>query len=242
MKRDPYSVLKEIAKEVYERDKKSLDFFFEYSDKLITWLIGFAVGGISLMVANFTTLKSSIPKSSNLIILFLSLTIIFGFLYRLTAYFYIKKNKNLEHYFSGVFSDVDMTPVVAEDISTASIEDMLMHIKLDFGQTPEDFKKNSQPLVLEFLKEYYLSLIDFSKKQFYIAADSLAETYELVYKIKKDISITRLEIAFGLKQTKSNSIGFNAKRWSSAISYFFSSSIISFLICIIVICILFFLY
>ncbi len=46
MKKNPYEVLKESAKESYYRDRKSLDFFFSHSDKLITWLIGFAVGGL----------------------------------------------------------------------------------------------------------------------------------------------------------------------------------------------------
>lgn len=62
MKKNPYEVLKEIAKESYYRDRKSLDFFFSHSDKLITWLIGFAVGGITLTVANF---KTFINKSIN---------------------------------------------------------------------------------------------------------------------------------------------------------------------------------
>ena len=46
MKRNPYEVQKEIAKEYYYRHRKYLDFFFSHSDKLITWLIGFAVGGL----------------------------------------------------------------------------------------------------------------------------------------------------------------------------------------------------
>jgi len=172
MKKNPYAGLMEMAKQTYERDKKSLDFFFDHSDKLITWLIGFGVGGIS----------------------------------------------------------------------NSSIEDVLMHITLDFGKTPEQFKTSEQELQLQSLKEYYLALIDHSKKQFYIGATSLAETYELAYKIKKHITMGMLEIAFGLREAKGNTIGFHAKRWSRAFTYFFSASIIFFLICIIIICILFFRY
>ncbi|HEY5371517.1 MAG TPA: hypothetical protein VIJ75_21235 [Hanamia sp.] len=241
MKNNPYDVLKEVAKESYYRDRKSLDFFFSHSDKLITWLIGFAVGGITLIVANFKTLKDIIPNNIRLIIIFLSLTIIFGLIYRLAAYFYLAKNKKLENYFSGYFGNIDMTPVVAEDISNATINEMLQHIQFDFEKSPADFNPNGQELILQSLKNYYLSLVEYSRKNIEIGINSLAETYETAYKIKKEVTIDLFRVAFGLEQGKSKkiSIGFNAKKWSLAVSFLFTASIISFLLCIITICILF---
>lgn len=242
MKKNPDEVLKEVAKESYYRDRKSLDFFFSHSDKLITWLIGFAVGGITLTVANFKPLKDIIPNNIRLIIILLSLTIIFGLLYRLAAYFYLAKNKNLENYFSGYFGNIDMTPVVAEDISNATIKEMLEHIKFDFGKSPAEFNPNGQELILQSLKDYYLQSVEYSKKHFEIGVNNLAETYEIAYKIKKEVTIHLLQVAFGLEQGKGVKIGFHAKKWSRAVSLLFTASVISFLLCIIAICILFCIY
>ena len=242
MKKNPYVVLKEIAKESYNRDKESLNFFFSHSDKLITWLIGFAVGGITLIVANFKSLMDANPNNIRLIIILLSSTIIFGLLYRLVAYFYLAKNKSLENYFSGYFSDVDMTPVVAEDISNATINEMLEHIEFDFGKSPAEFNPEGQELILESLKDYYLSLVEYSKKHFEIGVNSLAETYEKAYKIKKTVTLRLFQIAFGLEEGKGIPIGFHLIRWKRSVSFLFTASVISFLLCTIAICILFLIY
>ena len=63
---------------------------------------------------------------------------------------------------------------------------MVNLIKDDFNEEPKDYNKNDEELGLEQLKEYYLAWIEHSKKYFYIGANSLAETYELAYKIPKE--------------------------------------------------------
>jgi len=234
--KNPYRGLMEMSKLTYENDKKSLEYFFDYTDKFITWLIGFGVAGISLILANLEKLNSTIPYKW--VVLLLSLTIIFGLLYRLIAYLYLTKMKGLENYFAGFFGDLEVWPVVAEDISNATYEEVINLIG-DFDEKPESLEKMKGD-DLGDLKEYYLSLIEHSKKFFYIGANALALTYEEAFKIKQKKTIELLEMSFGLRQAKGNIIGFNARMWGRAINLFFTLSIISFLTCSVIVCLSFF--
>lgn len=238
MKKNPYEGIKEIAKVAYETDKKSLELIFDYSDKFITWLFGFSVTGISLIIANYDSLTKF--SSINWVIVLLACTIIFGLSYRLAAYTYIVKNKNLENYFLGYFGDLDIWPVkVEEDISAFTTSQMVNMIKDDFNEDPKDYSKSEAELNPEYLKKHYLSLIEHSKKYFYIGANSLGETYEVAYKIKKEKTVELLEMAFGLKESKGNLIGYNALFWKKLMRFLFVFSVLSFLICTILITISF---
>lgn len=238
MKKNPYEGIKEIAKVAYETDKKSSELIFDYSDKFITWLFGFSVTGISLIIADYNNLIKF--SSINWVIVLLAFTIIFGLCYRLAAYTYIVKNRNLENYFYGYFGDLDIWPVkVEEDISNFTITQMVNLIKDDFNEAPEDYHKSEAELNPEILKKYYFSLIEHSKNYFYIGANSLGETYEIAYKVKKEKTVELMEMAFGLKESKGNLIGFDALFWKNLMRFLFVCSVLSFLICTILITISF---
>ncbi|MEO8713067.1 MAG: hypothetical protein ABI405_13130, partial [Parafilimonas sp.] len=238
MKKNPYEGIKELAKTAYENDKKSLELIFDYSDKFITWLFGFSVAGISLIIANYDKLTKF--SSINWVVVLLTSTIIFGFFYRLAGYTYMVKNRNLENYFSGYFGDFDLWPVkVEEDISTFTTTQMVNLIKDDFNEEPKDYHKSEAELNPNDLREYYLALIEHSKKYFYIGANSLGETYEVAYNVKKEKTVELMEMAFGLRENNKNLIGYNALLWKRLIRFLFVFSILSFLICIIVIAVSF---
>jgi hypothetical protein len=234
MKINPYEGLKHIAKTTYELDKKSFEVIFDYSDKFITWLFGFSVAGISLIIANYDKLSKF--SSLNWVVVLLAASIIFGLLYRLAAYTIMVKNRNLEHFFSGYFGDLDIWPIkVEEDISAYTTEQMINLIKDDFNREPKDYSKNESELTPDNLRTYYLALIEHSKKFFDIGANSLGETFEVVYKIKKQKTVELIEIAFGLKESNKNLIGYDALLWRRLIRFLFLFSVLSFLICIIII-------
>jgi hypothetical protein len=233
-KTNPYEGIKQIAKTAYENDKKSLELMFDYSDKFITWLFGFSVAGISLIVANYDKLNKF--SFLNWVVVLLASTIIFGLLYRLAAYTVMVKNRSLENYFSGFFGDLDMWPVkVEEDISSFTTQQMVSLIKDDFNQEPKDYNKDGDQLNAGDLRKYYLDMIEHSKKYFYIGANSLGETYEVAYKVKKEKNVQLLEIAFGLRESTKNLIGYNALFWKMLIRFLFAGSVLSFLICTIII-------
>lgn len=234
MKTNPYEGIKHIAKTAYEQDKKTFELTFDYSDKFITWLLGFSVAGISLIIGNYDKLNKF--ASINCVIVLLALTIIFGLLYRLAAYTIMVKNRNLENYFAGYFGDLDIWPVkVEEDIFNFTREQMINLIKYDFNQDLKDYHKSDEEPNPDDLKRYYLDLIEHSKKYFYIAANSLGETYETAYKVKKEKTVELLEMAFGLKEASKNLTGYDAIFWQRLIRFLFVVSVFSFLICTIII-------
>lgn len=234
MKINPYEGIKHIAKISYEHDKKSFELIFDFSDKFITWLFGFSVAGISLIIANYDKMFKF--SSLNWVVVLLALTIIFGLFYRLAAYTVLVKNRSLENYFSGYFGDLDIWPVIVEeDISEFTASQMVNLIKNDFNEEPKDYHKSEAELDPDVLRNYYLKLIEHSKKYFYIGANSLGETFEVCYKVKKQKTVELMEMAFGLKESNKNLIGFDALFWKTLIRFLFVFSILSFLICIIII-------
>ena len=233
--RDPNFALKELFKLSLEKSKENAKFSFNYSDKLIIWLIGFSVAGISLIIGNLSNIKALSIITLKFTVILLSLCVIFGVLFRLTIYFITVHEKKLEFIFQGYFADFDITPIIAEEISNASVQDMVSIIKMDFGLIPSDYT-NDQQLELNALKKFYLDSIEFSKKKFYIRAQSIAELFESAFKIKKEITLNNLEIAFGLKGGKLKSTGYNAKRWIFWSNAFFFLTIICFVIIIVVTC------
>jgi hypothetical protein len=116
---------------------------------------------------------------------------------------------------------------------------MVNLIKDDFNEEPQDYNKDGVELDLEALKKYYLSLIEHSRELFDIGATSLAETFEVAYKVEKEKTINLLEMAFGLRENNKNLIGFNALLWKRIVTFLFTCSILCFLICAILICISF---
>jgi len=234
MKINPYEGIKHIAKTAYEHDKKSFELIFDYSDKFITWLFGFSVAGISLIIANYDKLVKF--SSLNWVVVLLASTIIFGLLYRLAAYTVMVKNRSLENYFYGYFGDLDIWPVkVEEDISAFTTSQMVNLIKDDFNEEPKDYHKSEAEPNPDDLRTYYLGLIEHSKKYFYIGADSLGETFEAAYKVKKKKTVELMEMAFGLKKSNKNLIGYDALLWKRIIRFLFMFSVLSFLICTIII-------
>ena len=234
MKINPYEGIKHIAKTAYEHDKKSFELIFDYSDKFITWLLGFSVAGISLIIANYDNLFKF--SSFNWVVLLLASTIIFGLFYRLAAYTVMVKTRNLENYFSSYFGDLDIWPVkVEEDISTFTTSQMVNLIKDDFNEEPQDYHKSKEELNPDDLRKYYLALIEHSKKYFYIGANSLGETFEVAYKIKKQKTVELIEMAFGLKESNKNLIGYDALFWKRLIRFLFVFSILSFLLCTVIV-------
>ena len=233
--RDPNFALKELFKISLEKSKENSKFSFNYSDKLVIWLIGFSVAGISLIIGNLSNIKALSILTLKLTIILLSLCVIFGVLFRLTIYFITVHEKKLEFIFQGYFTDFDITPIIAEDTSNASVQDMVNIIKMDFGLIPTDYT-NDQQLELNALKKFYLDSIEFSKKKFYIRAESIAELFESTVRVKKENTLNDLEVAFGLKKGKLKSSGYNAKLWSSFANAFFFLSIICFLVTIISTC------
>lgn len=243
MPQSPFYVIKQLATQELERRKKLIEFVYSQSDAFATWIIGFAIGAVSLIISNIDKLEKNFSGLTKPIVLLLTLTICFGLLFRYCNNIVIVLHKKLEDYFAGVFGDFDMTPIEPDiNIDNLSFDEILFNLKIDFdveipykptSSIPEDLKEQER---LQLIK-YYKQLCRHSRKQFDLIIDHLAEVNEHAYKIKKNRFIEAVEK--GLKKPK---VGFRLKLWSWIISIFYLLFILSFMGATILTCVGFFCY
>src|SRR5258708_6729434 len=232
---NPYDVLKEFSKGKFERDRKLMEFGYTQTDGFATWIIGFAVAALSLIISNFDSIRTNLENAYKPIVILLTLTICFGIAFRYFSYFLMILHKKLEDYFAGVFSDIDTTPIEADkDIDNATFDDIIMKLKSDFDVEipyPGPLLEEHKNMELPRLKKHYKDLCEYSRKQFDIAINHWAEVNETAYKIKKSNYINSVE-----RELKSPRIGFKLKIWSWVVGLLYLFCLLSFMSAIIVVC------
>jgi len=136
----------------------------------VTWLIGFSMTGLFLIVSNITSLKTNLKSSAKPIVIFLFLTIVLGIAYRYVAYLMMILQKRLEDYLYGVFCEWEMSPIeIDNDIENADFSFITKKLNDDFGIViPYEriLGGPTQEEELPRLKTYYKALCVYSKKQF----------------------------------------------------------------------------
>jgi len=222
---DTYKLTKQQFKKGFERGKELGEKIFQYQDSLITWLIGFAVGGIFLLISNDDKLPLSIKTVEIHILVLLSSTIIFGILFRVIQLILMNRSIAIDTFFLGVFGDVDIPPFEAdkEFLDTLTYDKLVEYIKSDFPDCElenkpnlTDFQKNKE---LPNLKKYYIDLCDFSKKQFDLALDHIADNFQIAFKMDKTKTLLKF---------KNHKLGFNIVVWNRIVWILFLLSVASF--------------
>ena len=235
MIKNPYDVLKEFSKDKSDRDRKLIEFGYTQTDGFATWIIGFAVAALSLIISNIDSIHKNLKGALKPIAILLTLSICFGLAFRYFSYIVMILHKKLEDYFAGVFSDIDMTPIeVDKEIENATFDDIIFSLKNDFdveipypGPLSEDLKN----LELPRLKKHYKDLCEYSRKQFDIAINHWAEVNETAYKIDKSTYLKSVEK--GLKKPR---IGFKLKVWSWVVGILYLLCLLSFMVATIIVC------
>lgn len=237
----PFKYITKYIRDKVERTRKMDDYIHSQVDSFITWIIGFSFSGILLVASNLTTFISKEPAKP--IILCLCFSIFFGVIFRVVSFLITIFQKSLGDYFWGLLTEDNMTPIFLEDdITKMEFHELLKLIKDDFD---EDIYPNADPLVTlpddlrkseEIkLRKHYLALIEYSRKEFDIAVNHIAEIDETAYKIKKETTIGILK---NLKEAIENSkIGYNQKKWYKARFILYLSCLLSFLTAVSILCI-----
>lgn len=237
----PFEYITKYIKDKVERTRKLDEYIHTHVDSFIAWIIGFSFSGILLIASDLTTFIPKQPTKG--IILCLSISIVFGVLFRVVSFLIILFQKSLDDYFFGLLSEEDMTPVFLEDdIDKMEFHELLKLIKDDFGHDiypdanpnvplPDDLKKSEEVR----LRKHYLALIEHSKKEFDIAVNHIAEVDETAYKIKKEKTVAKLK---NLKEAlESSKIGYNQRRWYLARVILYLLCLLSFLTAVSILCI-----
>jgi hypothetical protein len=235
MKR-PFDSIRELVFENLEQFKENSRFVFEQADKLIVWIVGFAIGGLSLIVSNYTELDKNFSYNLIRIILtLLTISIISGILFRIAFFFSAIYERHIESYIHAAYSNKEFMEIAPNDLSEeTNINEVIRRIRVDFGEDTtnvlEHYDKadnNEKLILLESLKAHYKKIGEWAKKDFEFAVEYSKDT---------------LKKAYGYSDKKINEI-FNdnssskLKFWNFMYQWSFLISCLCFITVIIILCI-----
>lgn len=236
MLNNPFEAIHSLLREKTIRDRDTIQFVFSQTDSFVTWIIGFSVAALALIVPSLTSLFEATGKSLAWVILLLTMATCFGILFRYFSYYVMLQHKKLEDYFAGVFSNLKMTPIEIDDeIDGSSYEEILFRLKNDFAfDAPFDhiLTEDQKSMELPHLIDHYKRLCSHSKKQYDLAIEYIAEINEDAYKIKKAEFIKKAENIIEKKK-----VGFRLVPWASFVGLLYFLCIFSFMGAIILACI-----
>jgi hypothetical protein len=223
MKR-PFDTIRELFFENVNRSRENARFIFTQSDNLLVWLVGFSIGGLSIIVSNLTTFNSTFSHCTvKTVLTLLTISIIAGILYRIAFYIYQINYRNIEIFLETAFSNKEFMDIDPDDLTEVKdIKVVIRKLKDGFGEdlshiqniydTVDEHHKN---LMLEDLKKHYNNLSLWAKHDFTNAMEFVKDTY------KK---------AFGLSDKKTNSL-FSKSHSATLLKIFGWITTVSFLIC-----------
>jgi len=225
----PFDQIRRLFRENNQKSKELLTYVFEKSDALSLWIIGLSIGGISLIVANIVNLKKTLIASDlNNIVLFLSISVISGIVYRtLFLYWFVIQNH--------IGFEIDVAFTVERKMHVKSVltgnesyNELLLAVEdgsgIDYSNfipTYENADEIKKQILYDSMVKHYLANIDFAIKDYEIAMDFVADTYSKAAAISKE--------EFWRRAISTNS-GLKAKR----LSYFIRGSYLIFMLSFII--------
>lgn len=235
MKR-PFEFVMDIFFENLDKVKENQRYNFNNSEKFLIWIVGFSIGGLSIIVTNLTQFTNSFDYCTiKTILILLSTSIISGILYRWFFYIYQIHYQNIEFYLYGAFSNQQIMEVNPDDISNENdINEVIRRLKIDYDDDVshilEEYSKlrpEGKQIVLDDLKSRYQRIAQGAKQEFEFAMDYAKDTY------KK---------AFGLSEKRTNKMfqpnsSRKLKLFGLLTSIFFITSCLSFIAVVIILCI-----
>ncbi|MFC4633477.1 hypothetical protein ACFO3O_06140 [Dokdonia ponticola] len=214
MKR-PLEVLTKIKLENLAESKNNIIFNFNQIDKILVWIVGFSITGISIIVSNIADLNSKFEiHILKTILLLLCISIISGIIYRLAALIYLSIFQKILFYLKGSFSNYEMTPIKSDIIDPENINEVYQKIKkgfdIDYSDVVENYNKYESNEIKEksllLLNKEYKRLTEQAKKEEEFTEDFINTTFRKVF----GISEKRLE-----KTVYSSNDTFFLKFWNA---------------------------
>lgn len=190
----PFDQIRDTFKDVNAKNKDLVKYVFEKSDSISLWIIGLAVGGISIFANDLGKVKGTIPSCYLSVILYLLATsVTAGILYRI---FFLRFYVVLSHISDGI----DISFSRRETMDTESFlkgdetyEGLLLVIKNGTGedlshhlQLFNNSDDNGKRILYDRAIKHYLESVEFAKRDTELAFDFAADTYSKFTGADKD--------------------------------------------------------
>lgn len=174
MKR-PFETIRENIFSNLDRQRENQKYNFDNSEKFMLWIVGFSVGGISLIAGNVASLNQVYNHGTlKTVLVLLSISIISGIVYRWAFYLYQIQYQIIEFFLQGAFSNIQVMETDPNAISNeTNVYVVIRRLNSDFGEdvsntvekylTVDETLKN---MVLEDLKNHYKMLAEWAKRDY----------------------------------------------------------------------------
>ena len=175
--------------ELINRDSDNANKHFEQSDKFITWIIGFCIAGISLLLSNKGIIELIGESYYKLMILLIALSAITGVLYRWLSKAYINEFYVATMNIIYGLNHGDHLKVLTDTSELNDIDSMKAALKNDFNYDVDAFLalcesvEMSNEITLDSLKKFHEERGGWYTKQIENTSELILELYKESYGI-----------------------------------------------------------
>lgn len=183
----PFDKIRKIFKDSVSENDDLLKYIFEKSDSISLWIIGLAIGSVSLVANNIADIQKTIsPEYLKPILLLLTISVVAGIFYRsYYLYFFIvltNTRKGLQIAFSNnEYKTMDTKSVLLGNETFAQLTDIVKSgFNEDLSYLVDAYENIDYPAKVVLYKsvvDHYLQLVELAKNEERIALEFVAETY-----------------------------------------------------------------
>lgn len=187
----PFDAIVNMSYKSLVKAKDNFIFNFNQTDKILVWIVGFAITAISIIVSNLTNLSDNYcPSTIKIVLVLLMISIISGIVYRISALLFMTKYQNILFFLEGAFSEQRMMPTETKELKNPEdIHEIYQKIKNDFDEDYIDVlelfnkteSKDSKKYYVDYLKEEYSRLAKWSANEVSIATEYIKGIYQKAF-------------------------------------------------------------
>lgn len=186
----PFEQIIELYSENLERVRENQLRNFENSEKFMLWIVGFAIGGLSLIISNIVSFQDHYSSTiTKIVLISLATSIVSGIIYRWAFYTFQIHYQQIEFYLKGAFSNLPMMPTSKKDVTTEiDFNRLAIKMNFDFGidltnriEEYEHAEKKEKEFLLDDLKNYYKEMNDLSVYEYEFALKYVDEIHRKAF-------------------------------------------------------------
>ena len=190
MKKTPFSAITDICYNIISEQKQDAIYKYSEMDKILVWIVGFAITGFSLIISNKIDFSRQFQKDVIVIILsFLFLSIICGILYRISSFFAISHFQQLIFKLKGSFMSDEMMNTEPLNKNIDNITYINNEILINYGHNYEDIVKRyfiaenekEKKLLINYLINEHNELASIAKKDEEYSTEYVYSTYKRIF-------------------------------------------------------------
>jgi hypothetical protein len=236
MMKRPFETIREHFFENLDELKQNQRYNFANSDKFMVWVVGFSIGGLSIIVTQITQFNQSFSHLTiKATLILLSCSIISGLIYRWSFYMWQVQYQNFEFYLQVAFSSKEIMEIEPFDLTNENdIKEIVRRMKIDFGEDVsfvlQDYEKaddKGKEFLLNDLKMHYKKVGDWARVDYENGVNYVKDIYKSAF----GISEKRINKMF--KQSSTSKLKFYS--WITAIAFLLSCT--SFITVVIILCV-----